>query len=207
MIGLVESLIKLPLVKKDSSGIKDIYEIVVKEFLKIENEIGSHFYCLYIFKQIVFVIANVRDMYLKSTTRAQAVSIFKTEILKLLDYFDIKDLKLNYEKLICATILLSDKMQGIMYEYMQKLQTLKSQQYDLIPAENVFEILDIIDTNLPSPAILDDKTVVKVWDNTRQVSSEFTLPASYIQKFNNKIVKIDHQITNDLIQLYEQNIN
>ena len=52
-IDLIQTLITLPLIKLPKDNIKTSYKTMVNEFYKIEKEISSTIYILYIFKKII----------------------------------------------------------------------------------------------------------------------------------------------------------
>ena len=68
-IDLLQSLIILPLEEQDYSQIHKSYTAFLKEWIKIENQITSPFYNLYILKGIVDAARSVRAAYMHTSTR------------------------------------------------------------------------------------------------------------------------------------------
>ena len=68
-LDLIQSLIQLPLKKKDTTSLKGSYLMLTNEFAKIESNINNSSLNLYILKQIVNYVRELKDSYLNKETR------------------------------------------------------------------------------------------------------------------------------------------
>jgi hypothetical protein len=147
-INLLQTLIILPLEPQSYTNIDIVYTTFLKEFVKIENEISSPFYCLYILKAIVDSARIVRFEYCKKETRNQAVSYFRYSILEVIDSLVkyCRPKNIHFEKMLCSLLSLSKCIEGILYEAMIN-ETNDSEK--IIPLKSPEEIYKAIDINIP----------------------------------------------------------
>ena len=104
------------------SGIKRAYEVFELEFSKIENEIGSVFYNIYILRNIVDIARELYDKYICDDTRELAVHFFKRythNIISTIAQFCRLN-TINWEKLLCSLYAFSDFMNIEMDKYIIK---------------------------------------------------------------------------------------
>lgn len=169
-MDIIQTLIILPLEKQSSSDIKIPYLTFLAEFSKIENEISSPFYCLYILKGIVDSARTVRNDYLDSKTREHAVGYFRQSILERIDSVSkyCKPKNVNYEKMLCGLLCLTKCMEGILYKVMEKRMKIKKKSYSQIPLQTPEEIFVAIDLNIEDDYEFCEKTNIIVIDNIKK---------------------------------------
>jgi len=169
-MDIIQTLIILPLEKQSSSNIEIPYLTFLAEFSKIESEISSPFYCLYLLKGIVDSARTVRNDYLDAKTREHAVGYFRQSILERIDsiakYCQPKNI--NYEKMLCGLLCLAKCTEGILYEAMEKRMRKKRESYKKIPLGTPEEIFTAVDFNIPDDYELSEKTSVIVIDNIKK---------------------------------------
>lgn len=169
-IDLIQSLIILPFEKQNYSNIEQSYTTFLKEFVKIENEIGNPFYNLYILKGIIDVAREVRTDYLQMSSRNEAIRYFKTSIHERIrcvaNFCRPKDI--HFEKMLCSLLCLSKNMEGIYYDVITSRMKEKEKEYKHMHVSSVEQIFGIIDINIPNKYIFNDDTTVFIMDSVKQ---------------------------------------
>ena len=91
---------------------------MLKEWIKIENQISSSFYNLYILKGIIDSARFVRAAYMTQNTRLDSIRTFRHSIQERVQEVAnfCKLDNLNYEKLLCSILVLSRCMEGVLYD-------------------------------------------------------------------------------------------
>lgn len=186
VVDLIQALIVLPLrVRKTQDTLDDLAGILVTEFAKIEREIGTDFYNLYLFKVIIDSVLRHREEYLSQDTREHAVSTFKSDILKEIDRVaKFCQPKINWEKLLCCLLCLSKCVENLCHDRLKKLMAQKKGEYNKMLVRSPTEVYEAIDANLPSPFYFDADTVVYVWDAVNGQGSKFTVPEEWVDELN-----------------------
>ena len=169
-MDLIQTLILMPLEKQNINGIEIPYLMFLKEFTKIEKEIGTSFYCLYVLKGIVDAARTVRSDYMVPETREHAIGYFRHSILERVDsiasYCIFKDVQ--YEKMLCGLLCTTKKIEGILYQAMSKRCIQKEKMYRSIPLKTPEEIAAVIDINIPDDYEFNEKTTVLVIDSVKK---------------------------------------
>jgi len=167
---LVQSLIVMPLEKQNINGIEVSFLAFLKEFTKIEKEIGTPFYCLYILKGIVDAARIVRADYMVPATRDHAVGYFRHAILERINsiasYCRPKDI--HYEKMLCGLYCFSKGLEGLLFQAMEERVADKKIMYKKVPLQTPEEIVAAIDINIPDDYEFNERTTVLVIDNIKK---------------------------------------
>ena len=159
-LDLLQTLIILPLEEQKYTNIEVSYMVFLKEFVKIENEISSTFYCLYILKGIVDAARIVRSDYGKKETREIAVNYFKNYIYEVIDSVVryCKPKNIHFEKMLCSLLCLSKCIEGILYDAMFSRMCKKNKMYRNVPLKSPEEICAVIDMNIEDNYEFNEKT-------------------------------------------------
>lgn len=185
-IDIIQTLSTLPLKKKDCSKIRNNIKIFLNEWKKIEAQIISPFYNLYILKCIVNISRIIKPKYLKKETKDQAVAIFKDFLFltidSIADYCRPKDI--HYEKMFCSLLLLADNIEGILYRKLEKISNKKNKQYSKLPLQSILQMYGAIDINLPSKYTYTKRTTVCVVDMQKEKSDLVKIPECYLEDIN-----------------------
>jgi hypothetical protein len=118
-LALIQTLLPHPM--KANRGFKDAYHVIELEFEKIEKEIGSVFYNMYILYRAVDIARNLYELYMADETRVNAVYLFKRETLHVVGSV-AKFCKLdtvNWEKLLCGMYAFAGYMGSKMSAYIE----------------------------------------------------------------------------------------
>lgn len=172
-IDILQTLVILPLEKQPIKNFELSFLAFINEFSKIEQEIGTPFYSLYILKGIVDAAREVRVDYGNKQSRTHALAYFRSAVYErlnsVLQYCKPKNV--HYEKLLCSLLCLAKGMEGILYEVMQTQMSKKDEQYSKIPLKTTEEICAVIDLNIPDKYIFYEDTVVMVIDAVKNKCS------------------------------------
>lgn len=186
IVDLMQALVELPIYKrKTDDNIDDLAGVLVTEFSKIEKEISSEFYNIYIMKNMIQSTINNRGLYIDKETREQAIQNFKNDVLKTIDSLvNFCNPKINWEKLLCCLLCISKCIENICYEKLKKLISIKKADYNNMRLKNTTEIFEAIEANIPSHFFFDEKSVIYVWDCVNQKSYKMTLNQTLINSLN-----------------------
>jgi hypothetical protein len=165
-MDILQTLIVLPLEEQKYTNIEIPYTTFLKEFVKIESEISSPFYCLYVLKGIVNAARAVRVEYSKKSCRERAVSYFRHSTYEVIDsvvkYCRPKDI--HFEKMLCSLLCLAKCIEGILYDAMFIRTAKKTKIYKKIPLKTPEEICAVIDINIEDTYEFNDKTTILAID-------------------------------------------
>jgi hypothetical protein len=188
-IDVLQSLIILPLEKQDYSNITTSYITFVHEFAKIEREISSPFYCLYILKGIVDSARVVRSDYANKGSRKHSVDFFRQSlhdrINSVVQFCKPKDI--HYERMLCSLLCLSKNMEGVFYEKITEQNKTKKKQYKKLPLKSVEEICAVIDINIEDDYVFNDKSVVMIIDCGKEKCDVFHPSEQQRNKLNSLV--------------------
>lgn len=175
-IDIIQSLINCPLKPKklntkpdNKNSICLSFMTFLTEFVKIENQIGNFFNCLYILKNIVDIIRTVKNDYLGSNRQA-AVGYFRLSLIERIDsiakFCKLDDI--NFEKILCGLLCFANDIEPILYNQMQKIVKRKERDYKKLILHHPEEFFTTIDINIPDEYIFNEKTTILVIDNIKK---------------------------------------
>lgn len=168
-MDIINTLIILPLEEQTYENIEIPYLTFLGEFTKIESEISSPFYCLYILKGIIDSARTVRNDYLNKNTREHAVGYFRRAILERVDSVSkYCKPKINYEKMMCGLLCLTKAIEGVLYKAMKERMDVKQKSYREVPLQTPEEIFTAIDVNIEDDYEFNSRTRVIVIDNIKK---------------------------------------
>jgi hypothetical protein len=185
-IDLIQSLIILPLQEQKYDNIDKSYTTFLKEFIKIENEIGNPFYNLYILKGIVDVAREVRVDYLHSKSRDSAIGYFRRSVFERINcvskYCNPKNI--HFEKMLCSLLCLSKNIEGIMYDVIETRMKEKQAEYDKMHLQSIEQIYGAIEANIPTKYKFNKDTTVFVMNSITQSCSRMKLTPEICKEVN-----------------------
>jgi len=186
-IDLLQTLVILPLEKQNYEDIQQIYNTWIKEWVKIENEISSSHYNLFILKQIVDIARLVRPYYQRASTRDKALLLFKRSVYNSLNKVSqfCKPKDLHFEKMLCSLLVLSRNIEGILYKNItEKMECKQEEEYNKLPINTSDQIYGIIEANIPEEYIFNEKTKIHIVDCINKKNSVVELPLELIEDIN-----------------------
>ena len=207
-LDLIQSLIILPIQQQNYDDIKKSYQTFLNEWIKIENEISSEFYNLYILKEMIDIARFVRPDYLKSETRSKAVSFFKNTIydtLNKVSKFCIPK-NLHFEKLLCSLYVLSKNIEGMLFEIISSQMETKNEQYEKLLLNSVEQIFATVDVNIQDEYKYNNNTQIMIIDNVLKKNDLFQIPSDEIENINNLSPLARGAYINDLYNISNKTI-
>jgi len=185
-LDILQSLIILPLEPQDHSNIKKAYEMFLNEWVKIEYEITSEFYNIYILKEIVDTARLVRPEYINSETKEEAVGIFRRSFydsLNKITKFCVPK-NIHFEKLLCSMYVLAKNIEGILYEVIDTRMKEKNKEYSKLKLESTEQIFATINVNLQDDYKYNENTQILIIDNVNKCNNIFTIPPEELDIVN-----------------------
>ena len=187
-VDLIQSLIILPMEQQKYTDIEVSYQAFIKEFVKIENDIGNPFYNIYILKGIVDIAREIRVDYLSpGKTRYKAIKYFRQGIYERINcvakYCNPKNI--HFEKMLCSLLCLSKNMEGILYDVITSRMKDKEREYSKMPLQTIEQIYGAIEANIPDKYIYNPKTVVFIMNCPKQNCSRLELTPQNCLDINN----------------------
>jgi hypothetical protein len=183
---IIQTLITLPLTPQNSSNIKVSYKAFLQEFVKIENEIGSPFFMLYILKGIVDSARKVSCEYW-SGDRKKAISTFRHDMYEKIEevtkFCSVKNM--NYEIMLCSLYVLSKNMEGVIYEVINERMKDKQKEYNKLPVQSIEQIFGVISTNIPCNYTYSNDTTVLVLDCVKELCYPCQVQEKDLEELNN----------------------
>lgn len=174
---IIQSLIVLPLERQKYTNIETSYAAFISEFLKIEIELNSEFYSMYLLKNIVDIARDIRPYYLNKNTQKQAIDKFKDmlfqSIYKIAKFCKPKDV--NYEVMLCSLLLFSNCLEGLLYDMMIIKEKKKQKDYNKLEVKNILEIYGIIERIFPSKYIFNNTSIVLILDSIEKDTNIFNI--------------------------------
>ena len=162
---ILQTLTNLPLTPHNYDDISLSYKIVEEEFLKIENEIKSKFYLLYIFKEIVASARLLSSKYFNIALRQDAIKEFRHNIYEILEKVSkYARPKLNYEKLLCGLLLLGRQITGVLHDVCREKTKSKNKEYKKLSVKEPVEILEKVHKEFGFDWEADEQTYLQVYD-------------------------------------------
>lgn len=185
-IDLLQSMIILPLEEQDYSEIHKSYEVFVKEFLTIENQISSPFYLLYILKGIVDAARFVRAGYMIQETRLDAIRTFRNKVSERVNEVAnfCKLDSLHYEKMLCSLIIFSRCVEGVLHDVTATRMAEKEKEYEKLPLKSTEQIYGAIEANLPDDYVFNKNTNVFVFDANKENCDIYKVPDDQLEIVN-----------------------
>lgn len=166
-VDIIQSLVILPLQEQDYSSIHISYTAFLKEWVKIENQISSSYFNLYILKGIVDAARMVGAAYRDRTTREGAVVDFQRAVGERINSVVkfCRTNKLQFEVMLCSLLVLARGMEGIMYDVVFALRSKKEKQYSRLPLKSVEQIYAAVEANIEDKYVYSKDTTVVVLDS------------------------------------------
>ena len=138
-LDLIQNMIKLPLRGKPVKDLGVAFVAIDSELAKLDEEIGSSFYNLYMFKKITEIAAKLRILYENRAKRKVAVKLFKKKIYSELDQISKYCIpSLNFERLLCGLLVYSDAVEGVLYRSCNDVWGKKQKDHEKMQYDSLF---------------------------------------------------------------------
>jgi len=185
-LDIIQSLIILPLHKQKTESLELSYKTFTAEFVKIENEIGSPFYSLYVLKGIVDSAREVSSDYATKAYRQQALDFFRSSLYERLDSIAsfCFPKEVHFEKMLCSLLCLVKAIEGVLHKAMTERCLQKSQDYAKLPIQSVDEIVTMLNVNIPDPYVFTENSSLMVIDARKEDCWMLSLTEEQARKVN-----------------------
>jgi hypothetical protein len=185
-IDMIQSLIILPLQEQNYKSIDKAYVAFIKEWVKIENEISSCFYNLYILKNLIDSARKVRPDYMTKEYKNQAVQTFTRDIYSSINKVSqfCKPKNVKFEIMLCSLLLLARSTEGIIYNIIKSRLKDKNKEYDKLPLQSIEQIYAGIEVNLKDKYIFNSNTTVIIFNSLKKNTQIFKPNSSEIENIN-----------------------
>ena len=176
-IDLIQSLIILPLRTFKYDNIGKTYQIFLKEWIKIEQELKNPFYHLYILKGLVDVARNVQPEYMSKSkaTRDESIKFFRHRLFdrihSVTKFCNPKNI--NFEILLCSLLQLARNIEGMLFDIVKDRMNEKELHYQKLPLKSIEQIYGAIEVNVPHQYLFNDKTNIVVFDCIKKKTELF----------------------------------
>ena len=163
-IDTLQSMITLPLKKKDTSQIEIAYKTLVTEFYKIESQLSKSVHHLYILKEMVKIARKLEKKYLKNVENA--VKKFKRHVYSVLSEISsyCRPKNVDFDKLLCSLYVFSNCSEGILYDRIEIKNKSKDFEYSQLELNTPEKIYGAFEVNLKSEYVFNEKSKVYVFD-------------------------------------------
>lgn len=186
-IEIIQTMIILPLEEQNYENIDRAYVVWLKEWSRIEEEITSPYYNMYILQGLVDAARDVRSAYSNPKTRESAVKEFRKAV-----YARISEVtkfcmpkNVHFEKMLCSLYVLSRCIEGLLYDIVETRMAEKQKKYyDRMPLQSIEQIYAAIDTNLPDDYVYNQNTTVVVLDSTKKTTTCISVSNEYLDMLN-----------------------
>lgn len=203
-VDIIQSLVILPLQEQDYSSIHTSYTAFLNEWVKIENQISSSYYNLYILKGVVDAARMVRAAYMNKNTREGAVVDFQRAVGDRVNSVVkfCRTNKIRFEIMLCSLLVLARGMEGVMYDVVFALRSKKDRQYSKLPLKSVEQIYAAIEANIEDEYVYSKNTSVIILDSINGTTDLYE-----VTEENANIVNSLHPIARGtyLYDLYKSN--
>ena len=185
-IDILQTLIIIPLEKQNYTNIHKSYASLIEEFAKIENQITSPFYNLYILKGVTDAARFVRAAYVNKETRLDAIRTFRhrvqEKVLEVANFCKLE--KIHFEKLLCSMLVFSRCVEGVLYDNMKTRMAEKEREYKKLPLQSVEQIYASIEANLPDDYVYNENTSVFIINTHKEECAMWNVPKEIIETVN-----------------------
>ena len=185
-IDILQSLVILPIEEQPYENINVSYSTFIKEWLKIENEIASPFYNLYILKGIVDAGRDVRAAYIDPETRKDAIKTFqdrvKARVDEVANFCVLK--KIHWEKMLCSLYVFARNVEGVLHDVIETRMKEKNKEYSKLPLNSTEQIYGAIECNLQDEYVYNENTSIFVVDSVNDKCTVYKIPKDQLEYVN-----------------------
>ena len=172
---------------------------------KIEENIGDSYTNIYILKHIVNYVRQLKMYYLNKETEKQALKIFKNKTSELIcDMVEFYVPKINFEKLFCSLIAISNCIEGIMFSHLEKKYGKKEYEYSNLELMSANHIYGALEVNIIDDYNFNKNSEIIVLDCVNKKQENLQISDEDIERLNcthallrgnylNKIYKINSE--------------
>lgn len=191
----IQLLIDLPLNPMDYHNLESSVKGFIEEFVKFEERITSKTLLNHVLRIFVKLVKEFRASYLKGGEEMEW-SIFEIKKQFLERYTQLVNYhvpSIDYDKMICSLLVMSQCLEGLFYEYLEKRHHEKDKQYEIIRVKNILDFYRVLDNNFEHICNykLTNKSNILIVDHIHKQSKTITLTKENVQQI--QILKEDRE--------------
>ena len=171
-LDLIQTLIILPFKEKPyKNKIQNYYKLFVNEWIKIENQIKSPFFNLYILKELIDIARSLQKDYTHKNLQEKCENEFKVKLLECIDLHAkwFRTSKINFKVMLCSLYMLAQCIGGVFYDVMLCVKNKNNENYESMKVNTTLQIFAALDINFPSEYVYSNKTKVVLIDKTQKI--------------------------------------
>lgn len=206
-VDTIQLLIDIPLSKLPYHQLETSFQSFIEEFIKFEERTTSKTLLNYILKIFVKYVKQYRVSYISENVDENKWAVleikrnFLDEYTQILNYH-IPDI--DYDKMICSLLLMSQCIEGLFYENLQKKYEEKDKQYSIMRLKSPLEFYDVLNINFPvlekERKQITNKSSIIVVDHDNMKSCTITLSKEEFQMLNR--IKTEKEQTRFIYNVY-----
>lgn len=183
-VDIIQYLITLPLRPRNVPEIYQAFILVRNEFIRLENEIGSTYFLLYIFKGAVEAVADTKDEYIHGDER-EALKKFRHRMYDTINSVaKYAQAKIDYEKLYIGLLGMARASEGLLYKVVSSRMKDKENQKRKMEIRDMGDMLHLLYYKYQDDYDLDEKNRIIVYDQRRKSSYEIHMSDIDVKKYN-----------------------
>lgn len=167
-IDILQKLIVLPIKKREIIDLEESYTVFLTEFEKIEKQVGSPFYCMYILQGIVNSAIEIQGEYDftvgKIDSNRDCISIFQINVFNVIDSVSkyVKTDKVDFEKLFLSLICITNNIEGLYYKFLTKNWEKQQKLNSKVKYGSPEQVYCMIEDVVPDNYVFNNKTEICV---------------------------------------------
>jgi hypothetical protein len=182
----IQVLIDLPLNPMDYHNLETCVKGFIEEFVKFEERISSKTLLNHVLRIFVNLVKEYRTSYLRGGEETEW-SIFEIKKQFLEKYTQLVNYhvpSIDYDKMICSLLVMSQCLEGLFYEYLEKRYTEKDKQYQIMRVKNILDFYHVLEHNFENTCKykLTHKSNILIVDHIHKQSKTISLTKEDFQK-------------------------
>lgn len=174
----IQQLITLPLSPRPYHDLEKASRGFIEEFVRFEERIISKTLLNYVLRIFVRHVRTFRDSYLRGGEESawaliEIKKLFLEEYTQLINYHVPS---IDYEKMVCSLLLMTECIEGLLYDSLEKRYAEKDRQYEIMRCKTPLEFYRVLEHNFTfgtKPFTL--KSQIFIIDHTRRQSKTLAL--------------------------------
>lgn len=175
----IQQLIDLPLNPMPYHDLEKACRSFIEEFAKFEERIISRTLLNYILRVFVQCVRTYRKSYLQGGEEGQwaLIEIKKTFLEEYTQLVNFHVPTVDYEKMVCALLLMTQCIEGLFYDYLEKRYKEKDRQYEIMRCKTPLDFFYALEFNFPSTdrKPLCHKSQIFIIDHPNRTSKTLSL--------------------------------
>jgi len=187
-LGLIQSLIVLPLEHNNYDNLEKSYGAFISEWTKIECAIGNVQYAFYVLKELIDAARDQRHLYMDASTRKVAVRNVRSYLFSVIDsiaeHCSVENL--SVDKMLCSLFVFTRCMEGVLYEAMETYMDEKMKDYESLTYNQVEQIAAVIMKKIELSAEFSEGQTITIINSISRRSFNHSLTAAQARVLNER---------------------